>query len=119
MKDKFLYEKKYTISMNVEQYPTEGAIQLGTVAYHAEQELTETLYQDSGLYREQQYDKAKAVALQTMYEEIFILWEQQEAYRPNFDVVQDEVIMPVLFAKVSGVKTGMFQITGGISKSCW
>ena len=106
MKDKFLYEKKYTISMNVEQYPTEGAIQLGTVAYHAEQELTETLYQDSGLYREQQYDKAKAVALQTMYEEIFILWEQQEAYRPNFDVVQDEVIMPVLFAKVSGVKNG-------------
>lgn len=41
-----------------------------------------------------------------MYEEIFILWEQQEAYRPNFDVVQDEVIMPVLFAKVSGVKNG-------------
>lgn len=106
IKDKSLYVKKYTISMVVEHYPTEGTVQLGTVAFHAEQELTETLYQDSGLYREQQYQKARAVALKTMYEEIYILWEQEENYRPNFNIVQDEVIMPVLFAKVSGVKDG-------------
>lgn len=43
--------RNISISMNVEQYPTEGAIQLGTVAYHAEQELTEILDQDSGLYQ--------------------------------------------------------------------
>lgn len=109
IEDKYLYEKKYTIAMDVLHYPTEGTVQLGTVAYHAEQELTETLYQDSGLYREQQYQKARAVALKTMYEEIYILWQQEESYRPNFQIVQDEVLMPVIFAKVSGVKDGNVQ----------
>lgn len=104
IKDKLLYEKKYTLSMEVERYPTEGTVRVGTVAYHAEQELTETLYQDSGLYREQQYQKARVVALQTMYEEIAILWEQEEAYRPNFQIVGDEVLMPVIFARICGVK---------------
>ncbi len=70
--------------MDVLHYPTEGTVQLGTVAYHAEQELTETLYQDSGLYREQQYQKARAVALKTMYEEIYILWQQEKAIAPIF-----------------------------------
>lgn len=109
MEDKFLYEQNYTIAMDVTKYPTEGPVQVGTVAYHAEQELTETLYQDSGLYREQQYQKARTVALKTMYEEIYILWEQEASYRPGFQVVQDEVVMPVIFAKVSGVKDGAVQ----------
>ncbi len=32
-----------------------------------------------------------------------------ESYRPNFQIVQDEVLMPVIFAKVSGVKDGNVQ----------
>ena len=92
--------------MTVEQYPRTTSARMGTVAYHAEQELTETLYRDSGMYREQQYQKGRAIALETMYEEIYILWEQENCYRPNFQVVQEEVLMPVLLAKVSGVKDG-------------
>ena len=58
------------------------------------------------MYRNQQYKKADVVTLQTMYEEIKILWHQELKYRPNFAVTGDKVNIPVIFAKVSGVKDG-------------
>ena len=91
--------------MNVTKFPRENAdIKLGTVAYHAERELDTIMYQDSGLYRNQQYQKANAVNLQTMYEEIKILWNEELKYRPNFLITDDIVNLPVICAKVSGVK---------------
>ena len=62
------------------------------------------MYQDSGIYRNQQYGKANAVMLRTMYEEIAILWDQEVKYRQNFSVTDSVVNIPVIFAKVSGVK---------------
>lgn len=56
------------------------------------------------MYRNQQYQKAISVTLRTMYEEIELLWDQELKYRPNFSTVEDTVTMPVIFAKVSGVK---------------
>lgn len=41
-----------------------------------------------------------------MYEEIKILWDQELKYRPDFSVVDGVVNIPVIFAKVSGVKDG-------------
>lgn len=79
---------------------------MGTAAYHAERELDTIMYQDSGIYRNQQYGKANAVMLRTMYEEIPILWDQEVKYRPNFSVTDSVVNIPVIFAKVSGVKDG-------------
>lgn len=103
--DKLLYEVNYETSMNVTKFPRENAdIKLGTVAYHAERELDTIMYQDSGLYRNQQYQKANAVNLQTMYEEIKILWNEELKYRPNFLITDDIVNLPVICAKVSGVK---------------
>ena len=103
--DKLLYEVNYETSMNVTKFPKENAdIKLGTVAYHAERELDTIMYQDSGLYRNQQYQKANAVNLQTMYEEIKILWNEEVKYRPNFGVTDNIVNIPVICAKVSGVK---------------
>lgn len=97
----------YDETLNVEKYPRENAdLRLGTAAYHAEQELDSILYQDSGMYRDRQYSKSTVITLQTMYEEIEILWDQELKYRPNFAIVQDVVNVPVLFAKVSGVKDG-------------
>lgn len=94
-------------SLVVEHFPKEGQdIRMGTAAYHAERELDEVMYQDSGLYRNQQYDRAVSVSLQTMYEEIAILWNQEVKYRPNFAVNGPVVSIPVIFAKVSGVKDG-------------
>ena len=57
--DKRLLEKQYTDSLRLEHFPeTAGACKAGTVAYHAEQELNEMLYQDTGMYRDRQYHKA-------------------------------------------------------------
>ena len=49
------------------------------------------MYQDTGLYRNQQYAKASTVLLQTMYEEIPILWDQEMKYRPSFSAAGDTV----------------------------
>ena len=64
------------------------------------------MYQDSGLYRNQQYQRADIINLQTMYEEIRLLWNEEVKYRPNFSTTESTVNIPVIFAKVSGVKDG-------------
>lgn len=105
--DRCLYERNYSQSLVVDRFPKDGQdIRMGTAAYHAERELDEVMYQDSGIYRNQQYDRAVSVSLQTMYEEISILWNQEVKYRPNFAVTGSVVNIPVIFAKVSGVKDG-------------
>jgi hypothetical protein len=105
LNDDSLIEIKYTTSMVVEQFPRENAeLHMGTAAYHAERELDSLMYQDSGMYRNRQYEKAVAVILRTMYEEISIMWDQELKYRPNFSVVDTTVNIPVIFSKISGVK---------------
>ena len=110
LKDPLLYEVHFAESLAVEHFPREGGdIQIGTAAYHAERELDTLMYQDSGMYRDRQFTRANSVTLQTMYEEIALLWKEELKYRPNFDTVEGVVTMPVLFAKVSGVKDGQVQ----------
>lgn len=105
LKDRILYEVNYSDSLTDVKFPTEEShCHMATVAYHAERELDSLLYQDSGLYREHQYSKANSLNLQTMYEEIPILWNEELKYRPNFSTIDDVVNLPVIFAKVSGVK---------------
>ena len=105
--DDLLYEVNYVNTMVVTKYPRENAhVHIGTAAYHAERELDTLMYSGAGIYRNQQYNKANAVSLQTMYEEIALLWDQELKYRPNFITVDDIVTMPVIFAKVCGVKDG-------------
>ncbi len=107
LKDPFLYEMRHAESLAVRQFPTDRAgVSVGTAAYHAERELDSVLYQDSGIYRNRQYAKANVITLKTMYEEIAILWDQELKYRPGFGTVDDVVSLPVIFAKVSGVKDG-------------
>lgn len=108
LRDDLLYEIHYTESLQAVRFPKSGAdVQMGTAAWHAERELDTLMYQDSGLYRNQQYAKANAVTLQTMYEEIPILWKEELKYRPNFSTINEIVSLPVIFAKVSGVKDGV------------
>lgn len=105
LEDRRLYEINYPESLNLEKYPEENSqISMGTAAYHAERELDSLMYQDSGMYRNRQYSKANTITLQTMYEEISILWRQEMKYRPGFSIVDGVVNMPVIFAKISGVK---------------
>lgn len=107
LRDSTLLEIRYEATMAAESFPTEQAqTRVSTAAYQAERELDTLMYQDTGLYRSQQYAKAETVTLQTMYEEISILWDQELKYRPNFSVQGDTVTMPVLLEKICGVKDG-------------
>lgn len=103
--DELMYERNFTESLPAEKFPREGGdASLGTVAYYAERELDSIMYTDSGIYRSHQYAKANAVALKTMYEEIPMLWSSELKFRPNFSVSGDAVNIPVIMAKISGVK---------------
>ncbi|MCR5835187.1 MAG: YceG family protein [Lachnospiraceae bacterium] len=107
LEDKMLFELNYNESLPITGFPRENAeIRIGTAAFHAERELDSALYQGSGIYRDMQHDKAVSISLQTMYEEIDILWDQEVKYRPNFSVTDDVVNIPVICAKVCGVKDG-------------
>lgn len=107
LEDKLLYERNYAESLSLKQYPQdESTVKLGTAAYHAERDLDTLMYQNSGIYRNQQYKTAAIVNLQTMYEEIKLLWNEEVKYRPGFYTTEDTVTIPVIFAKVCGVKNG-------------
>lgn len=105
--DPIIHSVCFDQAMRVEKYPQVSTdLRLGTAAFHAEQELDSILYQDSGLYRDRQFSRSEVITLQTMYEEIAILWDQELKFRPNFEITEDVVSLPVIFAKVSGVKDG-------------
>ncbi len=107
LSDKFLFEKTYEETMQVKEFPCDDAkLQIGTAAYHAERDMDKYVYGDTGVYRNYQYKQANAITLKTIYEEIALLWNQELRFRPNFSTVGSCVNMPVLFAKVSGVKDG-------------
>ena len=109
--DELLYERNFTDTLEVKSFPkAESELSMGTVAYYAERELDEIMYNDATIFRDFQFKKANAILLNTMYEEIKLLWGQDLKFRPNFSVSGDIVNMPVIAARVSGVKGG----SGGI-----
>ncbi|MBQ3969120.1 MAG: hypothetical protein II685_01395, partial [Clostridia bacterium] len=110
LEDKSLFERNYVQSLSITEFPTDhSGLRIATAAYHAERELDEVMYTGTGIYRNHQYSKANSVTLKTMYEEISILWDQELKFRPNFSTYGDTVNVPVIFAKVSGVKDGNVQ----------
>lgn len=105
--DPLLYEVTYPESFSLNRFPEEQSqVRIGTVAYQAERELDTLMYENSGLYRNRQYAKADTVTLRTMAEEIPILWDQELKYRPCFHTADGTVTVPVIFAKISGVRDG-------------
>lgn len=94
-------------SSDIAEFPTDETMRrIGTVAYHAEKELDTMLYSNSGLYRDRQYGRAKTVLLDTIYEEIGMLWDTELKYRTGFSSDRGSITIPAIFAKVSGVKNG-------------
>lgn len=105
--DERIFEHSFQISLAVSAFPqAQNDVRVGTVAYHAERELDTLMYAGTGMYRTQQYAKANIVNLQTMYEEIQILWDAELKYRPCFETTHEAVTMPVIFSKISGIPDG-------------
>ncbi len=105
LKDDALYEIIGTDYLDMEVFPEENT-SIRTLAYNAERELDTLLYTDSGIYRDKQFRKINTINLKTMYEEIATLWKNCLQYRTGFNVTGDTANLPVIFAKVSGVKNG-------------
>lgn len=105
LKSNTLYEINNELSLTTEHFPIDdSSARMGTLAYEAERELDSIMYTGTGLYRGHQYENANTITLKTMYEEISILWRQDLKYRPNFSITDGKVNIPVIFAKVCGVK---------------
>ena len=102
--DKLLFEEINEFSIPLGKFPKKlENINFGTTAYNAERDLDSLLYQDSGLFRQNQFKNAIPVTLKTTYEEIGILWTQEAKYRQNFEILTDRVMVPVICSKICGV----------------
>lgn len=107
LKDPALLDLHKEHSLPMTDFPVEPSqMRVRTAAYQAEREMDSILYQNTGLYRARQHQKAEAVTLQTMYEEIGLLWDQELKYRPGFAAEGDTVTIPVLLEKICGMKDG-------------
>lgn len=107
LKDPALLDLHKEQSLPMTDFPVEPSqMRVRTAAYQAEREMDSILYQNTGLYRAKQHQKAEAVTLQTMYEEIGLLWDQELKYRPGFAAEGDTVTVPVLLEKICGIKDG-------------
>lgn len=107
LKDPALLDLHKEQSLPMTDFPVEPSqMRVRTAAYQAEREMDSILYQNTGLYRAKQHQKAEAVTLQTMYEEIGLLWDQELKYRPGFAAEGDTVTIPVLLEKICGIKDG-------------
>lgn len=107
LKDPALLDLHKEHSLPMTDFPVEPSqMRVRTAAYQAEREMDSILYQNTGLYRAKQHQKAETVTLQTMYEEIGLLWDQELKYRPGFAAEGDTVTVPVLLEKICGIKGG-------------
>lgn len=106
--DENMLTVSYPESLNLAHYPQTPVLQKGdTVARTAQGELDTVLYgEESGFFRDRQFTKSQALALDSTYDEISILWQVEAKYRPHFKVENKIVYVPCLFAKVSGVPEG-------------
>lgn len=74
-----------------------------TQAYDSQKELDEILYSgELCMFKNHQFSKANAVNIKTIYEEIFVLWNEKAQFRQGFKVDADVVNLPVIFANICG-----------------
>lgn len=76
-----------------------------TQASELEEKIHSELYNDKNntIYLDYQFNKANTITLQSIYEEISIMWDVETKYRQGFLVDENIVSIPVIFAKISGV----------------
>ncbi|PLS19134.1 hypothetical protein CVD28_01630 [Bacillus sp. M6-12] len=104
----FTKKVEFAESCALEKFPlSERAIQKTTVAYNASKEIQSVIYgTDVGMFKAWQYETGttKSVMLKTTYDELKILWNEEARIRPEFEVRDERVYVPNIFAKVNGTK---------------
>lgn len=93
---------------SITQFPDSPSIRnIATVARKAEQEFTDVLFNGSiGIFKDRQYSNAEVLYLDTTFDEISILWNEELRLRQGFEVSNGVVQLPVIFGKVSGIPDG-------------
>ncbi len=103
--DSRLFDIKYKEKVDLEKFPEKiDEVSFTTVAYNAEKDLETIMYEDTGMFKLRQHTNATSVTLKTMYEEIYMLWDQEIRMRTGFQILKDKVVIPTIAAKISGVK---------------
>lgn len=95
-------------SYNINSYPKTKAIRnISTLANNVSNEINKTIYNsDTKLYHPFQLNKKQTtpIILNTTIDEISILWNEPIKFRTGFKEEDNKVTLPVIFAKINGVK---------------
>ncbi|PLT31102.1 YceG family protein [Peribacillus deserti] len=90
----------------LEPFPKTKPIRRTTLAFRASKEIERVLHtDDSMLYKPWQFRSytPAALTLKTTYDELFLIIKERAFIRPNFEVRDETVWIPNIFAKVSGI----------------
>ncbi len=99
-------KKTFENSSQIFPFPQkEPKVRKATAAYSAERDLDTILYEGTGLFRNRQFVRSKPLTLKTTYDEVKLLWREESKYRTGFEVNRERVVVPNLFAKISGSET--------------
>ncbi|MEK4027613.1 YceG family protein [Pseudobacillus sp. FSL P4-0506] len=104
--NKWTVRADYPSTMKMQPFPEEEPKRQGTVAYRASKEIEQVLnHEGSAFYKPWQFRNhlPVSVILKTTYDEVFLLAKEKAFIRPGFSADAEEVKIPNLFAKISGV----------------
>ncbi len=106
--DTFSVSYSYTSQTTLQPFPDKPRDRQATVGYRSSQHFEQLMHdQQSGVYRPWQFKDfmPRSLTLRMTYDDIFIYAKEKALVRPQFDINGNEVVIPVIFAKISGVSS--------------
>ncbi|MEY2354197.1 YceG family protein [Lysinibacillus capsici] len=106
--DTFSITYAYTNQTTLQPFPDKLRDRQATVGYRSSQHFEQLMHdQQSGVYKPWQFKDfmPRSLTLRMTYDDIFIYAEEKALVRPQFEVIGDEIVIPVIFAKISGVSS--------------
>jgi len=98
----------YANQTTLQPFPKKLRDRQATVGYRSSQHFEQLMYnQESSVYRPWQFKDhmPRSLTLRMTYDDIFIYSKEKAMVRPKFEVINNEVVIPVIFAKISGVSS--------------
>ncbi|MDM5250278.1 YceG family protein [Lysinibacillus sp. G4S2] len=106
--DAFSITHSYANQTTLQPFPDKMRDRQATVGYRSSQHFEQLMHdQQSGVFKPWQFKDflPRSLTLRMTYDDIFIYANEKAMVRPKFEVIKDEVIIPVIFAKISGVSS--------------
>ena len=104
----FSVTHSYASQTTLQPFPDKLRDRQATVGYRSSQHFEQLMHdQQSGVYWPWQFKDfmPRSLTLRMTYDDIFIYANEKAMVRPKFEVVGHEVVIPVIFAKISGVSS--------------